>query len=700
MDDPQLDPLTTAPPAAVATDPEEAEKPAGPQLGIPMTDEVFKQWTARIDASKRYTKELRERWKTYIQAYMARYLKYLPEDHRVVVPLEFAYVELKAANLAIQVPEFHLSPKNPRSQESVPLFQQALNHEIGSENADFKSTIDQATVEVLACCLAAAVVGYQAHTRTRKVPVMTAPGIDPFTGQPTPPVQAVDEATGEKLMQDEEYVCDEEYYIDHIPCEHALIPVEFVGVNFDKAGWLGYAEEFPVAGLSEYGLTEDDVHVITDAPETLSSDQFPSREATGFDKRVRRVVVWYQAYVYDRASNPFPKQYRKLVLLDGYKGGPVVHEDSPYQWVGDGQEGRPADGLLHGMEGNPINILTIRYLPGSAYPLSDVQMGMPQSQEISLGRTQMMRHRDRATAFRAFNREKLADPEIIEKLKAGQTNDWIGVDGNINEIFGIITPATYQRENFEFDDIAKKDFETAWAMSNPGMTENEARTATEVNKASGATQARLEKERTWVLRWLVRCATKFGSLLQQYMTNERWVEIVGDDGVKALQSWDRTRVQGEFVYTAKPDSAIRLDADVQRRQDDALYNLIGRDPNVRRVELLRTMLRRRGMLPDKIVVETPPQEPKPEPPKISINIKGEDLNPMMPQYANVLVVLQATGMQLMPQQPPQAPAMGPGATNGAPPMLPSAPHPGAALQADVISKHALRGGSAPELGER
>jgi hypothetical protein len=73
---------------------------------------------------------------------------------------------------------------------------------------------------------------------------------------------------------------------------------------------------------------------------------------------------------------------------------------------------------------------------------------------------------------------------------------------------------------------------------------------------------------------------------------------------------------------------------------------------------------------------------------------------MMPQYANVLVVLQATGMQLMPQQLPQAPAMGPGATNGAPPMLPSAPHPGAALQADVISKHALRGGSAPELGER
>jgi hypothetical protein len=685
MDDPQLEPLTPASstPAATTAD----ETPLGPQLAIPMDEEVFKQWTARVDASKRYVKEMRERWKTYIQAYMARYLKYLPEDHRVVVPLEFAYVELKAANLAIQVPEFHLAPKNPRSADAVPLFQAAMNHEIGSENADFKSCIDQAIVETLACSLAAAKVGYQAHTRTRQVPVMTPPGVDPFTGQPTPPAQAID-AMGQPMMQDEEYVCDEEYFIDHIPCEHVLFPVEFVGVNFDRAGWLGYVDEPPVSILAEYGLTEDDVHVITEAPETLSSDQLPTREAAGFDKRVRRVEVWYQAFVYDRGSNPFPKQYRKLVLIDGYKGGPVVHEDSPYQWVGDGQEGRPADGLLHGMEGNPINILTIRYLPGSAYPLSDVQMGMPQSQEISLGRTQMMRHRDRATAFRAFNREKLADPEIIEKLKRGETNDWIGVDGNINEIFGIITPASYQRENFQFDEIAMKDYERAWAMSNPGMTESEARTATEVNKASGATQARLEKERTWVLRWMVRCATKFGSLLQQYMTNERWVEIVGDDGVPALQAWDRKRVQGEFVYTAKPDSAVRLDADVQRRQDDALYNLIGRDPNVRRVELLRTMLRRRGMLPDKIVVETQPQEPKPEPPKISINIKGEDLNPGMPQYANVLVVLQASGMQLMPAQP-QGPPPGPLGAQ------PSPPHPGAALQADVISKHALRGGGGP-----
>lgn len=695
MDDPNLDPLT--PTASTPDDDPEmlAETPRGPTPKIPMSDEVFKQWCARADASKRFAKDMRDRWRTYILAYMARYLKHLPVEHRVVVPLEYAYTELKAAQLAFQVPEVHLKGRNPQSAPAVPLFQAALNFELGDTNAAVKTCVDECLIDVLTCGITAAKVGYQAHMRTRQVPVLGPPGVDPMTGQPTPPAPIVDPATGGPMLQDETYVAGEEYFADHIPTEHLLVPVEFVGSNFNKSGWLGYAEEIPVSVLADYGLVEDDVQVITTPPETLSSEQFPSRDTTGFDKRVRRVELYYQAMVYDRASNPFPGQYRKLVMLDGYKGGPVVHEDCPYQWVGDGEEGRPADGKLHGMEGNPIEVLTIRFLPGSAYPLTDIEMGMPQSQEISVGRTQMVQHRDRARAFRAFNREKLADPEIINKLKSGETNDWIGVDGNINEIFGIISPAQFQRADFEFNQISQSDFDRTWAISNAGNLEPEARTATEVRRAAGATDVRLDKERTWVLRWFVRIATKFGALLQRYMTEERWVEIVGEDGKPAMAAWNRDTVQGEFVYTAKPDSALRLDADVERRQIANLYNLARRDPNVRGDELLKKLFASHGMEPTLMIAPTPPpQAPKPEPPKVSINIKGEDLNPHAPQYPNILVVMAAAGMPLTPQQP-EAPAQPP--TNGGPP---SPAHPGAALQVDVLSKHALRGGGqAPMLGE-
>jgi hypothetical protein len=148
-------------------------------------------------------------------------------------------------------------------------------------------------------------------------------------------------------------------------------------------------------------------------------------------------------------------------------------------------------------------------------------------------------------------------------------------------------------------------------------------------------------------------------------------------------------VQGEFVFSARPDSALRLDADVARRQALNLYNQLGKDPNVRRTELLRSVLTTYGMDHSKIVVETPPPEPKPEPPKISLALKGEDL--MNPQ---VLGILAQLGIEIMPPIDPMTglPVPKPQpqqAQPGAPP--PQQAHPGAMPSMEPIVKHALRG---------
>lgn len=687
MDDALLTSTTGGTGAGVAA----AATPPG-ALDIPMDAEAYTQWKNRIDASKRFTKNMRDRWKVFVQAYMARVLDHLPEKHRVNVPLEFAYVELKSAQLAFQVPEFHLSARNPQTAAAVPLFQSVVNFEVGPDRADLKSCLDACLFDVLTCGIAAAKIGYVAHIRTRQVPVMQPPVVDPMTLQPTPAQPLLDEA-GQPVLQDEEYVAGEEYFIDHFPCEHLLVPSGFTGSKFDTAGWLGYVDDIPLDVASElYGVTEDDVQVYTEPLETLSSTERPTQETDASSKRVRRCEIFYQAAVYDGASQPLPGQFRQLVLLDGYKDGPVLHRNNPYQWIGDGQEDRPADGKLHGMRGNPIHVLTIRVLAGSAYPVSDVEMGLAQSQEISLGRTQMMRHRDRAKAFRTYNRTK-TDTELITKIKAGEDLDWIGIDENVNECFGVIGPPNMNRETFEFNDIAKRDFEQTWSISNVGVVDPSSPTATEVRQAGAATDVRLDKERTWVLRWLVKAAMKFASLLQQFKDDEDFVEVIGQDGLPALKVWNRKAIAGEFVFAARPDSALRMDADIERRQATQLYNLVGKDPNVRRTELLRSLLAKYGLDHSKIVVETPPPAPKPELPKgLSLAIKTEDLS--NPQ---VLGILAQCGFEIMPPidpmtgQPMQKPAAQP--TQGQPAPA-SPPHPGPMPQADVINKHELRGSGA------
>src|SRR5689334_11640394 len=110
-------PPAMPPPAAPAA-PVQATPAAA--TGLTLTEEQIAQWKQRLDASKRVLDDRREKsWKKNVTAYMGRVLDKLPKDHTVNVPLEFAFVESKKAQLAFQVPEVHLAPQLPGLEAAV-----------------------------------------------------------------------------------------------------------------------------------------------------------------------------------------------------------------------------------------------------------------------------------------------------------------------------------------------------------------------------------------------------------------------------------------------------------------------------------------------------------------------------------------------------------------------------------------------------
>lgn len=681
--DPMMTPTTqSTTPAAAAP-----QMPGGFQTEE-QAETFVGDWMNRIKASEDVVKDLVDResdgWKANTRAYMGKVLTKQPSEHTVSVPLDFSYLELKKSQLAFQVPEVHLKAKNPQSAAAVGTFQLAVNHELGPENADAPTLIDEIATDVLICGIGASKIGYEADIRERQVPVMVDT-VDPMTLQPTR-MQAIDPMTQQPQTKPEKFLAGEEYFWRRFPAEHLLLPVDFEETNFDRAAWVGmkYFMDFASAQKA-YQLPPDFAGTLSTPRETLSSDERPDRSG-GMIKQVECYEIWLQAGVFAPEEQPLPKQVKQLVLVKGLNR-PVVYRNSPYQWVG-------PDGKLKGMEGFPIHPLTLRFLPGSAYPVSDIGMGRPLSEEISTYRSQTVRFRDRAMPTQWYDRTRLT-PEILEKLTRGEMMARVGVDGNGNEVIGIVALPTMPRESWEGNEQITKDFEKTWAIRSPTV-EPEGRTATEVRDASAVSDVRLDKERTKFLRWFTTGASKFASLLQQFKTEPGYVEIVGPDGAAKMQAWDSKMVQGEFVFTAKPDSALRLDADIERRQIANLYNLVGRDQNARRDEILKVLFQRHNMDPQKMVAPTPPpQEPKPEPPKISFAFKGEDLgNPQ------VLGILAQFGIEVMPpidpmtgQPVPKPPQPQQPAQNGQQP-----PHPGAIPQADVLNKHALRGdGSAPQV---
>jgi hypothetical protein len=236
------------------------------------------------------------------------------------------------------------------------------------------------------------------------------------------------------------------------------------------------------------------------------------------------------------------------------------------------------------------------------------------------------------------------DPQIVEKMRRGKWLDMIPMQGPGDKAIGEVAKGQFPRETFEFDRVAKADLDEAWSMGGPnqGLESTKAdTTATEVKTMSSAMNVRLDYERSWVLRFFLEIAEGVGSLMQLFSDNEDWVEVVGQDGARSLQAWNKDTIQGKFVFESKPDSQLRLDVNQKRTEGLNMYKLLRRDPLVNPQGLVQEILELHGIDPSKGMAKQEP--PKPPPVKMSFSFKGEDLmNPIS------LAVMLKGGMEILP----------------------------------------------------
>jgi hypothetical protein len=217
-----------------------------------------------------------------------------------------------------------------------------------------------------------------------------------------------------------------------------------------------------------------------------------------------------------------------------------------------------------------------------------------------------------------------------------------------------------------------------------------------------------------MLRYFVAGTRKLGSLIQLRSGEQKFIQVEGPNRAKRLEPWDRDRIQGQFAYTANPDSAIRVDEAQARTQSLKLYDQLAKDPNVQRVELLYEICKHWNLDPTKVVIPKIPDK-GPDPANVSFRFNAEDINVQNPNFPIYLAILKEAGYKSLDQPDPttgktpiqmamdyaafQANIMGTAAgATGMPPASPPQlsggngtggpePHPGAAPKADHVSKH-------------
>jgi hypothetical protein len=641
---------------------------------ITLSEKQAAAWKSRIESANKLIDRHQDDWKQSNSAYAGLPLKDLPDSDVLLPNKDMPRVKQKIAQLFYQVPEIVLSTQRPEYRGAVHQFAAVLNFFL-KKRVKADVMMDECLTDLIAVSgLAVSKIGYEATTVDVDVPTVSEQ-------EATLLAQAGQKVPTEKVP----VPIHEDYFWKRISPAKALWSSEFTGTDFDDCPWVGFRFRKPWdVAKKQYRIPDEhdaqaparDEKTVTDSEDTAADRPL---------KEVECIEIWYKASLFDpTVKNPLLQ--RRLVFVEGVEK-PVVHEDSPYQRFEE-------DRFLVGMKKYPIRFLSLTTVPDEAVPPSDVKIARPLVRELQEGRTDMMKQRKRSVPLRWYNASGM-DPAVVEKIESGEIQDIIPVNGPGDNILGEIARANYPRETFEFQRVVEHDLQEAWSLGSNavGADSPGEQSATEVNAIQGAMNTRLDYERTKVLRWFLTGSELLGDLLQLFADEPDYIEVTGPDGSRAMEQWDKQTIAGEFLFSAKSNSQLRLDVSQERMDARNAYQLLANEPYANRQALVEHVAAAHGLDPARFLVQPEPQ--KPTPPNVSFRFSGDDLNPLNPSFDIVAAVL-AMGGYAIPQEALDAARLKAAtmmATGGMPNMpgpTPQAPadteHGGPAEQATPISK--------------
>jgi hypothetical protein len=596
----------------------------------PFPEAELSAWKARLSASRDVAKELVSDGRKQLERYTAKTLASTPSQHTVVVPLDYASVEQKKAQLFFQVPEVTLEALQPAAEPAAPIMTAVTNHVLGPFGVNSKAMVFEALTDVL-CPMGYAVtkIGYE-NVIDGTNPVQTGQMI-PDPSFKSSPGSILGLQAGPMIPEvvQAPNIISETYYWKRLPPGHFACPSDFRGSNFDEASFLAWRFSEDVIGTDTSGSysSEKDEELLL----------VPTREATRA-KTPKRCgwEVWYKATRFDPDAK-HPELVRTFKLYDDE---PIERQrrDSPFQRI-------LPDGTVIGMKGYPLHVLTLRYLSDAWHPPSDSQMGGPIADEISIGRSQLLRRRDRSLPQVLYDATRVT-PDVMQKLERNDNTGFVGVPGNPQEMFFPLEKGEFGRENYAFNDQGQIDHDRTWALGEQaGVLAGGRQTATKSMQVQRSVDTRLEAERTRVLEWFIAGTMKLMALYQLFADKEDYVRITGPDGETRLQAWNRQAIAGSFLFKARPNSHIRLDAETDFQQELSFFNLAGNAPEGNRLYMLQRLAAKRGLDPARAVVQPPPKTP--EPPKGSFTIKMEDF--VLPQGPITVEIATQLGLKISPE---------------------------------------------------
>lgn len=591
-------------------------------------------WRGEVERSRRFAETYWPEWQTNLNYYVGESPDVADaqtnSENWVNINADFYNTELKVAQLFYDTPTLTLTSKGefapqrpaasipgqppqppPDASPIVSAHRDLLNELLGPNHANVLPTVQKAIKDcILTAGVGATKIGYYAS-------MQDVPGM---LGQQMP--------------------VDECWYWERVPSKKFRIPADFRDSDFDKAAWLGMEFRVPLADARrQFNLPPDYKGIAAVDDKVLSTETRVNDDSNV--PYVDGVEIWYKAAIFDQDA-VHPKLIRRHILVEGLEEFVEKTTDSPYHTLL--PTGRMS---ADSMNGYPIHILTLRDVPDNAFIPSDAKMARPLVRELCKFRTQQVQERDANLPRFLIDSSKLP-PETVTKIMEGTIGAMIPVEegaiaNGAQSVIAQVTQGSVTRGSYAANDYIQRDLDKTSGIDavGAGIKAEGSPTATEISVVDKQRNVRLDAERRRALAWYIKGVEKFSALIAKFMTPQLAIPYIGSQSAQAWAMWDKQAWDGRFVFGAKPDSQIKLDAAAERKFALDMYQFLARDPNVDRKALLRNLLEKANLDPAEILV-TPP--PKVDQPNVNFAFKGEDL--ISPQAQQVREILAQAGIRI------------------------------------------------------
>ena len=711
---PPQPPMFGAPPPDPAAPSPTPQPPAEPQAYEMSATEV-RDWWARLDLDKKRRDRESKEWRQLMKAYLPP--KFGGDVVNINSNIHFRDVHLKTAEIWAQLPELVLTPLEPLqgltgiapppmpgqppqppppvdADEIVSIKRAVLNKKLGRDEANVDKTIEEVLFDIFATSgIGATNISYQADIKKIPQEQPTAP-----VPQPGAILGLQDQPGGtEQAMTP--VVVNERYKWYRFSPEKLIIPSDFHSTDYDSAPYLGmeFSEPATPQNLEKYNLPPDFQPTQSRDERIISRDQDVTNP--GAKKLITGVEIWLYACYFD-PDEANTQVMRRLVLIDGQKDKAAVYTGSPHQSVDPGTGRLTPDSMI----GNPIHPFVLRVASDTAWIPSDAAFTDPLVRIENTWMSQDIKMRD-ANVPRFFHSDKIT--QAVDKLKNADSGQGVAVpDAVMTQGPSRLIAQIPHLEHAQADSEGRAQNQQAIAET-LGISPNQAgsytrstKSATEVATVQANVSVRLKKEQNNLLARFLAGVTKFDSLIQRYMTDPGYVQIVGANGLASLKPFTQAHLAGRYAYDARPDSQLTIDQASKIKQYNDFVNFMAKSGFLNMKNVARVGATTYGYNPSEMIQDPqPPPPPAPPPVAISMAFKAADL-----AIPEVRIVLQERGIQLPPISSPELQAESAREAQKAAQPPPQPMHGGSADKVDLVEKHSSektghQPGQAPISGE-